>query len=203
MSATTAIEPEFPPQALIGDRLRRARRRRFVGRAAERELFRTALAGDDPPFAVLFVHGPGGVGKSALLGAFAEDAVRAGVEVVRLDLRAVEPSPAGVEAALAGALGCTDPGWATELLRGARRVLLLDTYEAAAALNDWVRERFPAALPAEVLVVIAGRYPPGAGWSGDVGWHDLLRVVSLRNRGPRTPARCCTSRAPPRCSTTG
>jgi hypothetical protein len=182
--AATAIEPELPPQTLIGDRLRRARRRRFVGRAAERELFRTALTGDDPPFAVLFVHGPGGVGKTALLGAFADDAVQAGVEVVRLDLRAVEPSPAGVEAALAGALGSTDPGSAAELLRGQRRVLLLDTYEAAAALDDWVRERFLAALPAEVLVVIAGRFPPGAGWTGDIGWHELLRVVSLRNLRP-------------------
>jgi hypothetical protein len=178
------IEPDLPPQALIGDRLRRARRRRFVGRAAELELFRSALSAEDPPFAVLFVHGPGGVGKTALLGAFAEEASEAGVEVIRLDLRAVELSPAGVEAALAGALGSTDAGSAAALLGGTRRVLLLDTYEAAAPLDDWVRERFLASLPAEVLVVIAGRFPPGARWTGDVGWRELLRVVSLRNLRP-------------------
>ncbi len=144
-----------------------------MGRAAELELFRGALEAGEPPFAVLWVHGPGGVGKSALLSAFADEAGRAGVGVARVDLRTIEVSPAGFEAALPpGGLG---PG---------RHVLLLDTYEAAGALDDWVRDRFLAALPGEVLVVIAGRAPPGPRWTGDLGWQDLLRAVSLRNLRP-------------------
>jgi hypothetical protein len=55
----------------LGDRLAVARRRRFVGRAAELALFNSALAEAEPPFALLHVHGPGGVGKTLLLGEFA------------------------------------------------------------------------------------------------------------------------------------
>ena len=70
-------------------------------------------------------------------------------------------------------------------------MLLLDTYEAAAALDDWLRERFLPELPAAALVVIAGRAAPGAAWRRDPGWHDLLRVVSLRNLRPEDARRCC------------
>ena len=60
---------EPPPASTVADRLKSARRRRFVGRAAELELFLGALAASEPPFSVLWLHGPGGVGKTALLGA--------------------------------------------------------------------------------------------------------------------------------------
>ena len=63
-------------------------------------------------------------------------------------------------------------------------VLLLDTFEAAAGLEDWLREQFVPALPACALVVVAGRNGPGGPWRRDPGWRDLLRVVSLRNLGP-------------------
>src|SRR5690349_9114088 len=63
-------EPPLAPT--VADRLKSARRRRFVGRAAELELLQGALAAAEPPFSVLWVHGPGGVGKTALLGEFAE-----------------------------------------------------------------------------------------------------------------------------------
>ena len=52
----------------LADRLAAARRARFVGRLAELELFRAALLEQEPPFAVLHLFGPGGVGKTALLG---------------------------------------------------------------------------------------------------------------------------------------
>ena len=84
---------EPPLVSTVADRLKSARRRRFVGRAAELELFVGALAASEPPFSVLWLYGPGGVGKTALLGAFAEAAADAGVAVVSLDLRAIEPSP--------------------------------------------------------------------------------------------------------------
>jgi len=51
----------------LGDRLSAARRRQFVGRVAERDLFQSALTAPDLPFQVLYVFGPGGVGKTSLL----------------------------------------------------------------------------------------------------------------------------------------
>jgi hypothetical protein len=58
----------------LGQRLERERARRFVGRSAELELFaarlQAAAAGETgwDLFSVLWVHGPGGIGKSTLLG---------------------------------------------------------------------------------------------------------------------------------------
>jgi hypothetical protein len=155
-------------EATLGARLRRARQRRFVGRGGELELFRAAL--DGAPWAVLFVYGPGGVGKTALLSAFAE---AAGVPTWRVDLRSVEVTPPGILEAFAGAMGSDE-----------RQVLLIDTYERVAGLDRWFREDFLPQLGAETLVVLAGRDPPSPGWLEDAGWRELLRVVALRNLSP-------------------
>jgi hypothetical protein len=169
----------------VADRLKTARRRRFVGRAAELELFLGALAASEPSFSVLWLHGPGGVGKTALLGAFAESAEDAGVRVVSLDLRTVEPSPPAFMAELGRALGLPTEAFPRDALAGGEpAVLLLDTFEAAVGLEDWLREQFVPSLPARVMVVVAGRNGPGAAWRRDPGWGDLLRVVSVRNLGP-------------------
>jgi MoxR-like ATPase len=61
----------------LGDLLASRRRRRFVGRASEIELFRVALESPEPPFLVLHVHGPAGIGKTSLLEVFAELAAHA------------------------------------------------------------------------------------------------------------------------------
>jgi AAA ATPase-like protein len=176
---------ELPLAPTVADRLKEARRRRFVGRAAELDLLLGALAVSEPPFSVLWVHGPGGVGKTALLGAFAEAAGEVGVDVVRLDLRVIEPSPRAFMAELGRTVGLPADASPREVLAGREPiVLLLDTFEAAAGLEDWLRERFVPALPAYALVVIAGRNGPEAAWRLDPGWGDLLRVVSLRNLGP-------------------
>jgi hypothetical protein len=172
---------EPPPASTVADRLKRARQRRFVGRAAELELFLGALAAPEPPFSVLWIYGPGGVGKTALLAALAEGAADAGVGAVSLDLRAIEPSPPAFMAELGRARGLSGEA---ALAGGEPVVLLLDTFEAAVGLEDWLREHFVPALPASALVVVAGRTGPGEAWRRDAGWGDLLRVVSLRNLGP-------------------
>jgi hypothetical protein len=180
-----APEAQANPEArTVADRLRGARRRRFVGRAAELELFRDALEAGEPPFCVLFVHGPGGVGKTALLDALGAAAEAAGLQPVRLDLRAIEPSPPAFLAALATARGLPEDAGAVAATTAGRPVLLLDTFEAAVGLEDWLREELVPALPAGALVVIAGRLPPGPAWRRDPGWAELLRVLSLRNLGP-------------------
>ncbi|MDN5853552.1 MAG: ATP-binding protein, partial [Actinomycetia bacterium] len=69
----------------LGQRLRGARRQRFVGRTGEMELFRSTLTGADEPLRVLFLHGPGGVGKTAVLEALADVAAADGADPVRVD----------------------------------------------------------------------------------------------------------------------
>jgi hypothetical protein len=142
-----------------------------VGRTAELELFRAALAESEPSFTVLFLHGPGGVGKTALLDVLGDLAVAAGREPVRVDGRALDPTPRAFLAAAEG-------------LPSERPVLLVDTFEAIQPLAEWLRGEFLPGLPAAALVVIAGREPPEDDWATDVGWRELLRTIALRNLPP-------------------
>src|SRR3712207_5168559 len=102
----------------IADRLVVARRGRFVGRQAELELFRMALLAAEPPFAVLHLYGPGGVGKTTLLHEYARVAAERGRPVVYLDGRHVEPSPPGFLLAL-------------------RQTMGLESADLAATVRDW------------------------------------------------------------------
>ncbi|WP_305783818.1 ATP-binding protein [Symbioplanes lichenis] len=145
---------------LLAETLDDLRRRSLVGRDAELALFREALGGPG----VLFVHGPGGVGKSTLLDGFAELAAAAGREPVRVDARhlALAPGPLPVPA-------------------GVRPVLLIDTYELLEPLDDWMREHYLPSLPGGALVVLAGRREPGPRWRADPAWRALTRVAELGN----------------------
>src|SRR4051794_41743830 len=51
----------------LGDRVVAARDRAFVGRAVERALFRSVLAGGPGGASVVHLGGPGGVGEAALV----------------------------------------------------------------------------------------------------------------------------------------
>jgi len=163
----------------LGQRLERERARRFVGRAPELELFaarleassRSEIARDrDALFSVLWVHGPGGIGKSTLLRNLTAAARKADFTVAEIDGGRVMPTPAGIRAAL------RQPA--------ERRVIMFDAAERLQPADSWLREEFLPALPAETLVVIASRRPPDAAWLADPGWRDLLRVISLRNFSP-------------------
>ena len=169
-------------QETLGDLLASRRRRRFVGRQAEVELFSAALAADDPAFRVLYLHGPGGIGKTSLLEVYARRAEAAGAAVVRLDGRELSPQPRAVLEVLRPLLEADIAGTATE--GSGRVVLLIDAYDRLAPLDDWIRIDLLPRLPATALTVLAGRRPPDPAWRVDPAWRDLLRVVSLRNLGP-------------------
>ena len=91
----SAPSVDSEPALRLADRLAAARQRGFVGRRVELELFRTALLASEPPFTVLHLYGPGGVGKTALLAEYARCAAGKGVPALRLDGRDLDPSPAG------------------------------------------------------------------------------------------------------------
>lgn len=158
----------------VGGLLAERRRQMFVGRQAEESLFRAALTAPGALSRVLFVHGPGGIGKSSLLRRYGDIAAELGVNVVRLDGRGLEPTPPALLRAVgAESMDDVDLDPAT--------VLMIDTYEQLAELDDWLRAEFLPLLPAGVLTVLAGRESAGSAWRADPGWCDLLRVVPLRN----------------------
>jgi hypothetical protein len=158
----------------------------FVGRRQELEFLRAAADAGDAPVLVAFVHGPGGIGKCRLLEV-AAGAVPEGTTVLRLDCRAIEPTPAGLLGEMAEALGApragADLGRVARLVRGVpgRTVLTLDTYERLAILDTWVRQALLPAMPDSLLTSIAGRDPPVVGWLTTPGWAGLVRG---RHLGP-------------------
>ncbi len=164
-------------------RLEQARRRSFVGRERERELFLAALRAPELPFFVLFVHGPGGVGKTTLVRTYATLAAEADAGSTYLDGRALDPTPDVFLLALGQALGLergadVPAGLAAS---GRRHVVFLDTYELLRPLDAWLRETFLPRLPDNAIFVLSGRQPPATAWREDPGWQALMRIVSLRN----------------------
>lgn len=170
----------------LASRLSAARRAIFVGRVDEQTLFTDALAAPELPFFVLYIYGPGGVGKTTLLRVLADLAEQASIPTAQIDGRTLDASPEGFEDALCMAmqLGPGDTPAQAMARQPGRFVLFIDTYELLAPLDGWLRDRFLPGLPENVLVVLAGRTPPAGAWQSDGGWRSLLRVVSLRNLSP-------------------
>src|SRR4030095_14994233 len=112
----------------LGDLLLSRRRRRFVGRASEIELFRAALDSAAPPLSGLHLHRPPGIGKTSLLDVLAGLSADMGASVVRLDGRDLVPSPPAVLEALRGVLEVPDGDGAILGPSGTDRlVVLIDT----------------------------------------------------------------------------
>jgi hypothetical protein len=152
--------------ATVGDRLYEARARRFVGRAAERAVFGSVLKGETA-VVLLWVRGPGGIGKSALLDQFAGDARTLGRAVVRVDGRDVGASPEAFAAAVLDARHA--PGM----------VVLVDTFEQCGELEGWLRRDFAPQLPADAVLVVASRHAPGPEWRAELAWSEMLQVITL------------------------
>jgi hypothetical protein len=98
----------YPMSPDLADCLSAERHQKFVGRVAERDLFRSALAADEPPFNILYVFGSGGVGKTTLLREFASICKGADVPAGYVDARNLEPSPDSFMGTVWSALGLTE-----------------------------------------------------------------------------------------------
>jgi DNA-binding winged helix-turn-helix (wHTH) protein len=178
----------------IADRLAATRRKRFVGRAPEIDLFRTALVADELPFAVLHLNGPGGVGKTTLLHELVREAKEAGRALVQIDGRNIEPSAEGFLAAVSQAIGADGVDLPTIVGQWPRGALLfVDTSERLAASDEWLRQTFLPQLPARTLVVIAGRDEPAASWRTDAAWGTLTRTRVLGNLSDEESRRYLTT----------
>ena len=170
------------PGRLVG-RLEAARRRRFVGREEELRLFRDALTLDASSFAVLYVYGPGGIGKSSLMQEFARVARDFGRPIVQLD-RLERLSDRDVVGALRDAAGALAepagelPAWPSD------PVVLIDHAEGLGKREAWLRDTLLPQLPARALIVIASRHPPSSRWCTDLAWGAMTYSRALRNLTP-------------------
>jgi hypothetical protein len=172
----------------LANRLAAVQRSRFVGRTAELELVRAVFTAAEPPFAVLHVYGPGGIGKTTFLLECQRLAGEAGVIALYLDGRSIEPSPPAFLGMLSLMLGgVPDPLFT--LAQHERIVLMIDTYEQIAPLDDWLRDSFLPNLPGNSVTIIAGRTSPAAAWRTVHGWRDLTRILALRNLHPEESRR--------------
>jgi hypothetical protein len=168
-----------------------ARAAAVLGRQAERAVL-LELAERDRPL-VVAVHGIAGIGKSALLAAFTQDARAHGAVVVSLDCGSIEPTERGFLAALDGAIAAlrAEPPGGTRPVTtiaaaaaalgglGDRVVLALDTYEQLRLLDTWLRQELVPGLRDNTRLALAGREPPVAAWVSAFG--DLLATVPLTN----------------------
>jgi DNA-binding CsgD family transcriptional regulator len=189
MAAAHQAQPGTDGYARVGDRLHAAAERSFVGRDDELAVL---LHHSSPgsPAAVVHVHGPGGIGKTALLAAFARRSPR---PVLQVDGAELEPTPAGLIAAVGGQLrslgaasgvGASTAAVADALAELGPATIAVDGYERLAMLDAWLRNELLPRLPARVTTVLAGRGAPSAAWRAAPGWRELLVEVPL---GPLDP----------------
>jgi hypothetical protein len=174
----------------LSDRLHKARQRQIIGRTHERELFRATLDASELPFSVLYVFGPGGIGKTTLLGEFAALCEERHTPYTLLDARSIEPHPEVLLAALPPSLTAAPnqeapPREQDDTSTATRYVLLIDTYEELLPLDHWLRETLLPELPEETLIVLASNNPPAPEWRADPGWRELVRLLPLRNLDPQ------------------
>lgn len=159
-------------RGLMGDRVRRLSRDGFVGRVEQRNVFTSALRGDHGAPQVLLVHGAGGMGKSALLRRFADDAQERGRAVVWVDGEYVVASTTALTEAAEPVHDVDQP------------VLIIDGFEHCQVLETWVRDHFLRTVPADTVVVIAGRQRPEPQWTLDPGWRQLVHTIALTPLNP-------------------
>ncbi|WP_079084505.1 ATP-binding protein [Streptomyces longwoodensis] len=152
----------------LAGRLAAARAGALVGREAEPAVLDRMLSGAADAPIVAHLHGPGGIGKSALLRYAAGRAELAGRRVVHLDGRFLDGDPRRLEEAAAPA--CAEAG----------TVLLIDTFEQCRPLEAWLREAFLPRLADHAVVILAGRVAPDVEWTLDPGWAHLFTALAVR-----------------------
>lgn len=170
----------------LSERLNAAREHYFVGRTLELSLFQSLLEDKALPFNILYIYGPGGIGKTTLLNQFIQSCQEANIPSVYLDSRNFEPTPVAFLEALAQGLGIAPPVLPLEYLasESGRRVISIDTIELLGNLGQWLMNEFWPRVSDDILFVMGGKEPPPQAWRVDPGWQSLVHVIPLRNFSP-------------------
>lgn len=143
----------------------------LVGREREISRFSDLLAAERAP-CIIYLHGPGGIGKSSLLEAFRICALERGHSFDCLDARLLPARPDAIRQAVERVVASTKAG-------GKSRILAIDHTERLSSLDGWLRAELLPSLPAETVLVLAGRSRPDANWHADPGLSELLIDVEL------------------------
>lgn len=163
----------------------------FAGRRFELSLFREKLKPESPSGErIVNVYGPGGIGKTSLLAQFRRIAEEAGAAYATVDMRDMAANPdllcreAARQLGFEFAAGTSDAPESDfvnrmrEIAATTPVVLAFDRFEEAGTLDEWLRVRMLPELPANLLIVIAGRYPLGGPWLS-AGWRRLTIPLPL------------------------
>jgi hypothetical protein len=136
----------------------------FVGRDAELVAIDDLL---DPTTSsrILYVHGPGGIGKSAFLRAAARRVSIAGATPASLDARAL---PIDLDLLRARVLEAA----------ATATVLIIDEADTLGSALPPLRDALLDSLPASARLVLAGRATPQPSWR-DGGLHAIFRDLAL------------------------
>ena len=180
----------------VADLLDAASRRGFIGRSAELAVF-DGLLDRVEHVSLLWIFGPGGVGKTALIQAWASRARHAGWQTVRVDGRAVAHSAQAFSEAVDSVLGTVESASEVDGASMSGLAIFIDTYEQLESLDSWLREEYLPSLPTRTLITIASRHLPSVGWRTDPGWAAVLEVLPLRNFRPEESRAYLTSRGVP------
>jgi hypothetical protein len=154
--------------AVMGRVGRPARVQPIVGRETELAVLAKLVQDGD----IVHVHGLAGIGKSALLEGFVQQASTSGVGVVALDCRAVEPTERGFLQAAGGFDDVSDFLHHLQVL-GPPVVVALDHYEVFRLMDTWMRQVLVPRLPDAAGLVLACRERPVPGWFGVEGFRGL------------------------------
>jgi hypothetical protein len=168
------MNPEPPSKTTLGTTLKALGDEAFVGRQDELVSFREWLVAETPSAAILNVFGPGGIGKSALLAAFAGVIEGDGRLSIVADGGTFRATPEAFLEVLGG--GTTEE--ATARLNESGTVLLIDTFEEITDLEPYLRHTFLPTLATGMKVVVAGRYPLASDWGP---WLRVIRPMELRS----------------------
>jgi hypothetical protein len=139
---------------------------RFSGREGELAFLDRCLSDDNPPACVVFVHGPGGIGKSTLLREFQRSATTQGWDCFHVEGRELSPTSDTLLAALGDAQ------------QSARPLVLIDTYERMSGLDGYLRRALLPSLPGNAVILIAGRHAPDPAWLTGI-WEGVSAELPL------------------------
>ncbi|MCR8635513.1 ATP-binding protein [Paenibacillus radicis (ex Xue et al. 2023)] len=155
----------------------------FIGRESEQAKMLKYLKSGEQAAPLLNIYGTGGVGKSRLVRQYGCLARGEGAVFVLADFRNVASAPEDFEAFLKGELGESDRNPVNvmnEIAAKSKVVLALDSYERAAALDQWLRESFISQLAKGIVIVISGRYPLDGEWLRSSFWRQRIETQPLR-----------------------